>query len=110
VDVTIVFRLRSTRSRAAPGAFRATFTVMPDLDDQGSQLIETIGDLVDIASEVSPEEALEGFDKTATEVFFRDWPTVRSWGDSLYERMQNDLGGSSLPDSDPKSPETGAVD
>ena len=90
--------------------FRATFGVVPDLEDQGSQLIETIGDLVDIAAEVSPEEALEGFDKTATEVFFRDWPTVRSWGDSLYERMQNDLGRSPLPDSDPTSPETGAVD
>jgi hypothetical protein len=83
---------------------------MPDLDDQGSQLIETIGDLVDIAAEVSPEEALEGFDKTVTEVFFRDWPTVRSWGDSLYERMQSDLGGAELPDQDPRSPETGNGD
>jgi hypothetical protein len=83
---------------------------MPDVEDQGSQLIETLGDLVDLAAAVSPEEALEGFDKTATEVFFRDWPTVRSWGDSLYERMQNDLGRSALPDQDPKSPESGNVD
>jgi len=83
---------------------------MPDLDDQGSQLIETIGDLVDIAAEVSPEEALEGFDNTVTEVFFRDWPTVRSWGDSLYERMQDDLGRSALPDQDPRSPESGNGD
>jgi predicted protein tyrosine phosphatase len=29
---------------------------MPDLEDQGSQLIETIGDLVDIAAAVPPEE------------------------------------------------------
>ena len=52
---------------------------MPDLEDQGSQLIETIGDLVDIAAEVPPAEGFDGLDKTATEVFFRDWPTVRSW-------------------------------
>ena len=83
---------------------------MADLEDQGSQLIETIGDLVDIAAAVPPPEAFDGFDKTVTEVFLRDWPTVRSWGDSLYERIQNDLGSSSLPDQDPKSPETGTGD
>src|SRR5262249_42946946 len=74
-------------ARGYPGSL--TLAPMPDLDDQGSQLIEIIGDFVDIAAEVSPEEALEGFDKTVNEVFFRDWPTVRSWGDSLYERMEN---------------------
>jgi hypothetical protein len=83
---------------------------MADLDDQGSQLIETIGDLVDLAAGLPPDEAFEGLDKTATEVFFRDWPTVRSWGDSLYERLQNDLGRSPLPDQDPESPESGNVD
>ena len=83
---------------------------MPDFDDQGSQLIETIGDLVDLAAALPPADAFDGLDKTATEVFFRDWPTVRSWGDSLYERLQIDLGRSPLPDQDPKSPETGNVD
>ena len=83
---------------------------MPDFDDQGSQLIVTIGDLVDLAAALPPAEAFDGLDKTATEVFFRDWPTVRSWGDSLYERLENDLGRSPLPDQDPRSPETGAGD
>jgi hypothetical protein len=83
---------------------------MADLDDPGSQLIETIGDLVDLATALPPAEAFDGLDKTVTEVFFRDWPTVRSWGDSLYERIQHDLGRAPLPDDDPKSPETGTVD
>jgi hypothetical protein len=83
---------------------------MADLDDPGSQLIETIGDLVDLAAALPPAEAFDGLDKTVTEVFFRDWPTVRSWGDSLYERIQNDLGRAPLPDDDPQSPETGNVD
>jgi hypothetical protein len=83
---------------------------MAEFEDPGSQLIETIGDLVDLAAALPAAEAFDGLDKTVTEVFFRDWPTVRSWGDSLYERIENDLGRSPLPDSDPKSPETGAVD
>jgi hypothetical protein len=98
----LCFRLRSPAAGYGHG--------MPDLEDQGSQLIETIGDLVDIAAAVPPEEGFDGLDKTVTEVFFRDWPTVRSWGDSLYERIENDLGRSPLPDQDPKSPETGNVD
>ena len=88
----------------------ATLRSVPDLDDQGSQLIETIGDLVDLAAALPPADAFDGLDKTVTEVFFRDWPTVRSWGDSLYERIQDDLGRSPLPDQDPRSPETGNVD
>ena len=101
---------RSASRRSASIARVATLRSVPDLDDPGSQLIETIGDLVDLAAALPSDEAFDGLDKTVTEVFFRDWPTVRSWGDSLYERIENDLGRSPLPDQDPKSPETGNVD
>ena len=101
---------RSAARRCGSVVRVATLRSVADLDDPGSQLIETVGDLVDLAAELPPAEAFDGLDKTVTEVFFRDWPTIRSWGDSLYERIENDLGRSALPDNDPKSPETGAVD
>jgi hypothetical protein len=81
-----------------------------DQGDQGARFLEALGDLVDLAAEIPATEALAGYDKTVTEAFFRDWPTVRSWGDSLYARLQYEIGGSDLPDDDPKSPETGDGD
>ena len=83
---------------------------MTDPDTASARLIEALTDLTQVTAAVPSDSALDSFDKTTNEVFFRDWPTVRSWAESLCQRLDDEFGHAALPDHHPRSPETGVGD
>jgi hypothetical protein len=83
---------------------------MTDGDGPSARLLLALADLTQIAAAIRPQDAPGEFDETVTEVFYRDWPTIRSWAESLWQHLNGDLGRAALPDADPKSPETGTGD
>jgi hypothetical protein len=80
---------------------------VPDENELGARLLVALSDFVDVTAAIPPDLAIETFDQTVAEVFFRDWPTIRSWAESVWQRVEGDLTRAALPEEDPRSPETG---
>jgi len=82
---------------------------MPE-DRDDARLLVALADLAEASAASTPEEAADTFDATVSEVFFRDWPAIRDWGESVWHHLDEDLGREATPESDFLSPETGVVD
>ena len=58
---------------------------MEKTDGLSARLMLVLADLIEIAAAIPPENTAAEFDETVTEVFYRDWPTIRSWAESVWQ-------------------------
>jgi hypothetical protein len=65
--------------------------------DTSQQLMEALEVLEEVADTVTPEAALEEFDETSLQVFWRDWPHISSWAGSLWRRLNQELAEPASP-------------
>jgi hypothetical protein len=52
------------------------------------------------ADKLTPEDAYSGFSEVTKENFWRMWPDVREWADSLWHRLEDERGSQSRPAED----------
>ena len=74
--------------------------------DVSDRLVSALSHL-DVADEVTPDEALQAIDEATLEVFWRDWPQINAWAASLWQRLNEDLAGPAAPPQDPDLDEVG---
>ena len=73
----------------------------------GSQLLVTLAELREISQTVSAPDAVGILDETEAEVFWREWPEVRSWTEALWQRLADDFARPAQPVRDPELDEVG---
>jgi hypothetical protein len=49
----------------------------------GDRLVRALSDLEAVTREVTVDDALAGLDEATLEVFWRDWPSLRGWAETL---------------------------
>jgi hypothetical protein len=79
---------------------------MPE-GDVGDRLMTALSHLDAVADEVTSDEALHVIDDATLEVFWRDWPQISAWAESLWQRLDEDLAGPATPPQDPDLDEVG---
>jgi hypothetical protein len=52
------------------------------------------------ADKATPEEAERSFSETSKENFWRMWPDVREWAESLWQRIEDERGAMARPAED----------
>lgn len=93
---------RSTRPTAGH-----TVVVMVVDRDANDRLIAALTDLAAVTDALTAGDEL---DSATLEVFWREWPQVRDWGDVLWRRMDEDLAVPSTEAVDADLDETGGGD
>lgn len=81
-----------------------------DSIDLGGQLLVALGELREIAQMIAAADAIDVLDATEAEVFWRDWPEVRSWTEALWQRLAGDFAQPAQPVRDPELDEVGEGD
>jgi len=76
--------------------------------DTSQQLLEAMEAFDAVASELTPEAALEQLDETSLQMFWRDWPHISSWAGSLWRQLNQELAEPASPAGDDS--ETGGGD
>jgi hypothetical protein len=82
----------------------------PDNNGIGSQLLIALAELREITQTIAAADAVGVLDETEAEVFWRDWPEVRSWTEALWQRLGDDLAHPAQPVQDPELDEVGDGD
>lgn len=59
------------------------------------------------ADKLTPEDADSGFSEVTKENFWRMWPEVREWADSLWHRLEDERGSQSRPAEDEELDDVG---
>ncbi len=59
------------------------------------------------AEKMSPEDAERGFSETSKENFRRMWPSVREWGEKLWQLLEDERGAMSRPVQDEELDDVG---
>ena len=49
------------------------------------------------ADKLTPEEAESGFNEVTKENFWRMWPDIRLWAETLWQRLDEERGNQSRP-------------
>lgn len=62
-----------------------------DAAEFADQLLGALETLEDIASRLSPDDAVSAFDDAPLQVFWRDWPRVSGWAGAVWRRLNDDL-------------------
>jgi hypothetical protein len=78
--------------------------------ETGDRLLALLGELDAITREVPAEEASRLLDAATLEVFWRDWPHVRTWAETVWQRLGQDLAVPAQPVDDPELDEVGGGD
>jgi hypothetical protein len=73
----------------------------------GDRLVRALSDLEAVTREVTVDDALAGLDEATLEVFWRDWPSLRGWAETLWQRLNDDLATPASPVTDPDLDEVG---
>ena len=76
----------------------------------GDQLLIALAELRAIAQAVPAADAMTVLDETEAEVFWRDWPEVRTWTEALWQRLDHDLAQPAQPQRDAELDEVGEGD
>jgi hypothetical protein len=82
----------------------------PDHDDIGSRLLVALAALREITQTIPAADAIGALDETEAEVFWRDWPEVRSWTEAVWQRLADDFAHPARPVGDPELDEVGEGD
>jgi hypothetical protein len=75
--------------------------------DVGERLVTVLSELEAITQRVGADDAESVLDEATLQVFWRDWPALRSWAESLWQRLQADLAVPATPVTDPELDEVG---
>ena len=75
--------------------------------DTSQQLLEAMEAFDAVASELTPEAALEQLDETSLQMFWRDWPHISSWAGALWRKLSEDLAEPATPVQDHDLDEVG---
>ena len=59
------------------------------------------------AQKVTPEDAEREFSEVTKENFWRMWPTVRDWGEALWQQVDDERGHMATPVEDDELDEVG---
>jgi hypothetical protein len=73
----------------------------------GDRLVAVLAELDAITQQVSVADATTLLDDATLQVFWRDWPPVRSWAETIWQRLQADLAVPATPVRDPELDEVG---
>jgi hypothetical protein len=73
----------------------------------GDRLVRALSDLEAVTREVTVDDAHSRLDEATLEVFWRDWPSLRGWAESLGQRLNDDLATPARPVTDPDLDEVG---
>jgi len=65
--------------------------------DTALQLLEAMESLNDVADNLTVDGALEEFDETTLQMFWRDWPHIASWAGGLWRRLNQELAEPASP-------------
>jgi hypothetical protein len=96
--------------RGTSARYRRAMSNQSDDQNIGDLLLATLADFVKITQALPAPNAASVLDETEVEVFWRDWPEVRSWAESVWQRLGRDLAGPAQPVSDPELDEVGEGD
>ena len=80
------------------------------MDDAAGLFLDLIHDLEELRDAIAPERALEEFDQTTLQVFWKKWPGVSAWAGSLWRLLSEELAGPASPDLDGARHEVGGSD
>ncbi len=73
----------------------------------GDRLVAVLGELDAITQQVSVDDPTAVLDDATLQVFWRDWPPLRSWAETIWQRLQADLAVPATPVGDPELDEVG---
>ena len=59
--------------------------------DAAQQLLEAMEAFDEVAGSVTAHEAVEQFDETTLQLFWRDWPRIQSWAGSLWRQLNAEM-------------------
>jgi hypothetical protein len=76
------------------------------VDDSNEEFLAIIEDLSDLISTLPAQRALDGFDQTTLQVFWRKWPQVSAWAGWLWSQLSAELAMASQQ-ADPEFDEIG---
>ncbi len=76
------------------------------MDDSNEEFLAIIEDLSDLISTLPAQRALDGFDQTTLQVFWRKWPQVSAWAGWLWSQLSAELAMASQQ-ADPEFDEIG---
>jgi hypothetical protein len=77
------------------------------MHDAGDKFLEVVHELEDVANTLTARRALEEFDETTLQVFWRKWPQLSSWAGQLWSMLSAELAGPSQRADDAELDETG---
>jgi hypothetical protein len=75
--------------------------------DMGDRLVAVLAELDAITQQVSVDDATTLLDDATLQLFWRDWPPLRSWAETIWQRLQADLAVAATPVRDPELDEVG---
>lgn len=61
------------------------------MDDAGERLVDALQGLQEVATDLTPDEAVDALDDATLQIFWRDWPDLSSWAGALWRRVDADL-------------------
>ena len=76
----------------------------PNLSDR---LLSALSEFDAVIGELPTHEAHSALDEATREVFWRDWPSLRSWAESLWQQLNDELAAPAKPVTDPDLDEVG---
>jgi hypothetical protein len=76
-------------------------------DEPSDRLLAALSELKTVMSESTPDVAAGSWREDELQVFWREWPEVKSWADSLWARLNADLARPATPVTDPELDEVG---
>jgi hypothetical protein len=79
-------------------------------DDASDRLVQAITTLDQVASELTPDDAVNILDNTALQTFWREWPDIGSWAGAMWRRLNDELAEPAREQQDPVRDEVGGED
>jgi hypothetical protein len=73
----------------------------------GDRLVAVLAEMDAITQQVSVDDPTTVLDDATLQVFWRDWPPLRSWAETIWQRLQADLAVPATPFGDPELDEVG---
>jgi hypothetical protein len=77
------------------------------MDEIAERFLDLIHGLEEVTDTVTAERALNGFDETTLQVFWKKWPHLSAWAGSLWRMLSEELSQSAAPHADPELDELG---
>jgi hypothetical protein len=75
--------------------------------DVGDRLLGVLSEFEAVTREVTVDDAHATLDEATLELFWREWPPLRGWAESLWQRLNDDLATPATPVTDADLDEVG---